>query len=129
MSRKHFEEIVKSVPDLADQGIANKFFCRQFKLEYPQSKTLLLSDEGFEEIERCVKWLQENCIPTKTIGQSAPTSRTLQQIAKYPEYVSNGAMITAIVFLNYPYRIQDDSPNVLVGVDRRSPCFKDRPAP
>lgn len=128
MLRKRFEEIVNSIPDLVDQGIANKFFCRRFNMEYPQSKTLLLSDECYESFQNCVSWLKENCLPTKTITKNAPSSKTLQQIAKYPVYASHGAMIAAIIYLGYPYLIQDDSPNVLVGVDRRSPCFKKGPA-
>jgi len=128
MSRKRFEEIVNSIPDLVDLGIANKLHCRRHNMEYPQSKALLISDEGFENFQRCVSWVQENCLPTKTITKNTPDSRTLQQIAKYPDYVSNGAMIAAVIYLGYPYLIQDDSPNVLVGVDRRSPCFKKGPA-
>lgn len=128
MDRESFSKIVNSVPLLTDFGIANKSFCRQHKLEYPLSDHILLSDEGFDAFRRCVAWIQKNCIPTKTIGARAPSSRILQQIAKHPIYVSNGAMIAALVYLGYSYKIQDDSPNVLVGVSRNSPCFKDRPA-
>jgi hypothetical protein len=129
MKRERFEQIVNSVPDLVDQGIANKLFCRQFNLEYPHSKAVLISDEGFEAFIRCIEWLRANCIPTKTITTHAPSSRTLQQIAKHPVYVSNGAMIAAIIYLGFPYKIRDDSPNILVGVDRRSPCFKNGSPP
>lgn len=124
MDRKKFEEIVRSVPELVDSGIATRSFCRFFKLSYPQPKDSLLSDEGFATFERCVAWLHDNCIPTKTIGTRSPTSRTLQQIAKKSEYVSNGAMIAAIIYVGFPYKIGIESPNIQVGVSRRSPCFK-----
>jgi hypothetical protein len=126
MIREKFTSLVNSIPNLVDSGIATRSFCRQHKLEYPQSNSLLLSDEGFSAFLRCVEWLQKNCIPNKTVTSAAPSSRTLQQIAKKGDYVSNGAMIAAIIYQGFPYKIQDDSPNVLVGVSRKSPCFSDK---
>ena len=123
MNREGFTSLVNSIPNLVDSGIATKLFCRQHKIEYPQTNHLLLSDEGFAAFQRCVEWLQNNCIANKTVTVNAPSSRTLQQIAKKSDYVSNGAMIAAIIHLRYPYRIQVDSPNILVGVSRKSPCF------
>jgi hypothetical protein len=123
MNREKFTSIVNSIPDLVDSGIATKSFCRQHKIEYPQSNTLLLSDEGFNAFLQCVKWLNKNCIPNKTVTVKAPSSRTLQQLAKKDGYVSNGAMIAALIHQGYPYKIQTESPNTLVGVSRRSPCF------
>jgi len=123
MTREKFTSLVNSIPHFVDSGIYSKIVCKRHNLEYPQSNSLLLSDEGFSAFLRCVEWLPKNCIPNKTVTASAPTSRTLQQIAKKGTYVSNGAMIAAIIYQGYPYKIQEDSPNILVGVSRRSPCL------
>lgn len=123
MNREIFTSLVNSIPNLVDAGIATKFFCRQNKIEYPQDKGLLLSDEGFNAFLQCVEWLKKNCLPNKTVTANAPSSRTLQQMAKKEGYVSNGAMIAALIHQGYPYEIQADSPNVWVGVSKRSPCF------
>ena len=123
MIRENFTNLVNSIPNLVDTGIDSKMFCRQFKLDYPQSNASLLSDEGFNSFQQCVEWLQKNCVPTKTVSATSPDSRTLQQRAKKNEYVSNGAMIAAFIYLGYPYKVIADSPNVLVGVSRCSPGF------
>lgn len=128
MEREEFSKLVKSISELTDFGMYDKYVCRKNKQEYPPSQELLLSDEGFTAFRKCLTWLNSNCIPTKTVSQNSPSSRTIQQIAKRPDYVSNGAMIAAIICAGYPYKIQHDSPNVLVGVSRKSPCFKNGPA-
>lgn len=123
MERQLFIKLVHSIPYLTDLGIDSKLFYDQQQLHCPPSNSHLLSDEGFNAFKQCVEWLKKYCLPNKTVTANAPTSRTLQQIAKKRGYVSNGAMIAAIVYLGFPYKVQTNSPNVLVGVSRRSPCF------
>lgn len=120
-TEQEFVALVMSTPGLCEHGIGSESFFKGTGVDFAGSKKLLL--KGYREFLICCTWLDKMCLPEKAVSWNSPDSRFLQNYAKRPVYVSNGAMIAAIISRHIPYALNPASPNVSVAISRRSPCF------
>ncbi len=123
-TEQEFIFIVNSTPGLCEYGIGSEGFFKSTGVNFMGSKKLLL--KGYREFLICCVWLEKKCLPEQTVSWNAPTSRALQEFAKKTSYVSNGAMIAAIISRHIPYTLIAASPNVSVAISRDSSCFSSR---
>ena len=121
-SEEMFKQLVNETPGLCAWGMASESLRRFNKIFYSANKFLLLN--SYSEFVICCTWLRGNCTSTKGVSAKSPTSRALQQMAKYPQYVGNGAMIAAVLYMGIPYRVDPYSPYVQVGISLNSACFR-----
>lgn len=120
-TEQDFITIVNSTPGLCENGIGSESFFKATFVNYEGSRKLLL--KAYREFLICCAWLEKMCLTEKAVSHSSPNSRNLQDLAKRPIYVSNGAMIAAIISQRIPYTLIPASPNVNVAISRNSPCF------
>ena len=123
-SEQEFTAIVNSTPGLCENGIGSELFFKNTGVNFTGSKKLLLT--RYREFIICCRWLERMCLPETVVSWNSPTSRILQDFAKQPEYVCNGAMIAAIISRRIPYRVNPASPNINVAISRNSTCFGSR---
>lgn len=73
-----------------------------------------------EAIGKTVDWLQKYIQPIKTIN-TKHSSYNLKHIAeKDIGYITNGVFIAAAIIADYPYKIEDGSPNPYFGMSEKS---------
>ena len=115
-TEQEFISIVMSTPGLCENGIGTEMFFKTTGVNYQGSKKQLL--RGYQEFITCCTWLDKMCRPATAVSWTSPNSRTLQDLAKHPNYVSNGAMIAAIIYRHIPYTLEPASPNINVAITR-----------
>jgi hypothetical protein len=120
-TEQEFITIVNSTPGLCENGIGSEIFFKTTGVNFVGSKKLLL--KRYREFILCCNWLDKMCLPVETVSWNSPTSRVLQDLAKQPTYVCNGAMIAALISRHIPYTVNSASPNVNVAISRDSSCF------
>ena len=121
-SKKEFEAIVKNTPNLCMSGLVDDGYCKQFKIDPILNKKDLLN--CFKEFKLCCEWLSR-CKQTKIVTNNAPGSYGLKHMIEFhfKTYISNGAVISAVMFLGIPYKIDPDPPNITVGISKKCPFY------
>lgn len=119
---KTFEQLVARTPELCAWGMGSESLCR-FDSVFFRANRLLLMNSYREFVISCT-WLRERCAAVKTVSAKSPTSRQLQRLAKTPHYVGHGAMIAAILYMGFPYRVDPHSMSIQAGISLNSPCFR-----
>jgi hypothetical protein len=78
--------------------------------------------QNLREFQLCCEWLSTQQ-PIKTIDRKSRSSYGLKHVVEdyydHKEYVSNGAFIAAVIHMGIPYKINPESPNVLVALSRK----------
>lgn len=123
-NKKEFARIIAETDILGMEGLLPKAYCKSYNLNLTNSKKNLLL--GYNEFEACCKWLDE-CVINKTANQDSLSSYRLKHMVEkdHKSYISNGALIAAVIFLDIPYvEHPDESPNISVGISKRSPRYK-----
>ena len=123
-TEQDFIDLVMTTPGLCEHGIGSEALFKTTGVNLTGSKKLLL--RGYREFIICCAWLDRMCLTEKAVSWDSPNSRVLQEFAKRPNYVSNGAMIAAVISRRIPYTPNPASPNINVAISRRSPCFGTR---
>lgn len=120
-----FKETVNSVPNLCMSGLVNNAYCKHFDFEMNQNKERLL--ECYNEFKLCCEWLSK-CKLNQTATFKSPNSYGLKHLVENHSktYISNGALIAAVIFLGIPYKPHTDPPNISVGVSKACPFYKEQ---
>jgi len=117
-----FLTVIETNPLLCERGWWAPVQARQMKVDLESSRNALKS--CFDEFKRSVQWLSQ-CQTTKMASINSPSSYTLKHFAEKAtgNYISNGALITAAIYLNIPLKTFTDSPNPGIGISRRCPVY------
>lgn len=122
MTTEDLQRIIDQVPMLNDHGISvyNAKRCtpeeRAKELEAGRAHLM----RSLPKCNKVCAWL-EGIKPTKRPNGRIGTSYSLKHIAEREiGYITNGVFIAAAVFCGYPYRIISGSPNVILGMSKKS---------
>lgn len=106
------KEVMASNPDLTSRG-----FEGQSVAGFEDARADLLADRRIEEFERALAWLWEvpaRKTPNTRNGNSYHLKHVAEKWARH--YIGNGFLIAAAIWLKFPIKQMDGSPNAIVGV-------------
>lgn len=114
--------VIDRHPHLCAWGWWNPIHGRQMKINLQADRESLAL--RFDEFRRAVEWLSR-CRATKTATSSSPGSYHLKHCAERAtgDYISNGALIAAALYLKIPISTSNDTPNPGIGVSKRCPTY------
>lgn len=118
-TERQFHDLIEKHPHLCAWGWWNLMM--EIDLEGDRGSLSL----RFDEFSRSVEWLRQ-CRTTKAATQSSPSSYNLKHRAEdvTGDYICNGAMIAAALYLGVPVKAFPDSPNPGIGVSKRCPVYQ-----
>jgi len=122
-TEQQFLALIVKHPPLCAWGWWNPHQGRLMKIDLEGNRASLTL--RFDEFKRSVGWLRQ-CQTTKTVTRTSPSSYNLKHRAEYStgDYICNGAMIAAALYLGVPMKAFDDSPNPGIGVSKRCPVYQ-----
>jgi hypothetical protein len=116
-----FFRIIEQNPDLSAWGMVPRYLRRRTGItaeDHDRSRRAL--KEQVRGFKLCVRWLSLlRC--RQTINFSIGSSYSLKHLAESwaGEYISNGAFITAAIYLNITYLHRGESPNIYLALSSR----------
>ncbi len=123
MTKDDIAAVMERVPLLNDHGIGLFDGFRGYSRAeraaiFRKDREMLLGSE--ESCTRICEWLRDKA-KRKTMNPRY-SSYGLKHLAEdeIGEYVTNGAFIAAAIHCGFPYRLIDESPNVLFGISEKS---------
>lgn len=122
-----FLAIIDQHPKLCAWGWWDPQQGRLMKLELESNRNSPKS--CFDEFRRSVEWLAK-CRTTKTATSESPNSYNLKHRAEKAtgDYICNGALIAAAIFLNIQVKTFSGTPNPGIGISKRCPNYLATPS-
>jgi len=121
LNRNDLLQAVQKEPGLCALGLFSKGKISLFGAAKFEHEKEILKGE-FDSFEICIMWLWQ-CKPLKRINRVIGSSYHLKDfVEKWSGiYISNGAFIAAAIHLGLPYKSDNDSVNLHIGISGRSP--------
>lgn len=129
VTESDFLKVVECEPYLCLDGLstplyrAKRYQARQRFAENRQS----LIENGYPMFCRAVEFLSLctlRATPNRTAGSSYRLKHRAENWGENPDYVSNGALIAAVIYLGIRHQRRDDRLNVAVAVSSNCPMVR-----
>lgn len=118
-TKKDFLKIIKSHLDLSEWGMGDPWAYKINKVDKEESR-LSLQKNGLEEFKISCKWLSK-VEKRKTVNPKR-SSYGWKHIVENDmnHYISNGAFIVAVLYMEIQYKRNEGSPNINVGISEKA---------
>jgi len=122
VTQNDLARVLDATPGLCAWGMGSEEVCLRNRVDLAANREILRS--SFREFKDCCEWLSK-CELLETANEQCVGSYGLKHIVEFAcgDYVSNGALIAAVIHLGIPFKGDPDSPNIKVAISSRCPVL------
>jgi len=116
-NENEYKQFVDRTPDLCAEGFVSAEYCKMFHIDFDASRAALL--DSYRDFVTCCDWLKGCRFDDYATHFSPDSLRIKAKIeASSGRSVSNGCLITAVMFLGLPHVTLGKSPNISIAISR-----------